>query len=68
MEEEKVLCVKLSSALQLLSSFLVGFSAQQFLSVTFPLCSFGLISALLVLSTIYVFTKISLSPDIILRG
>ena len=32
----------------------------------FSLCSSGLISALLVLSTIYLFLKVSLSPDIIL--
>ena len=32
------------------------------------LCSAGLISALLVISTIYLFTKVSLSPDIILCG
>ena len=31
----------------------------------FPLCSSGLISALLVLSTIYLFMKVSLSPDIL---
>ena len=31
-------------------------------------CSAGLISALLVLSTTYLFTKVSLSPDIILCG
>ena len=31
-------------------------------------CSSGLISALLVLSTIYLFTKVFLSPDIILCG
>ena len=34
----------------------------------FPLCSSCLISALLVLSTIYFFMKVSLSPDIILCG
>ena len=34
----------------------------------FSLCSFGLISALLVLSTKYLFMKVSLSPDIILCG
>ena len=34
----------------------------------FSLCSSGLISALLVLSTIYLFMKAPLSPDIILRG
>ena len=34
----------------------------------FSLCSFGLISDLLVLLTIYLFTKVSLSPDIILCG
>ena len=34
----------------------------------FSLCSSGLISALLVLSTIYLFMKISLSPDVILCG
>ena len=34
----------------------------------FPLCSSGLISALLVLSTIYHFMKVSLSPDIIPSG
>ena len=34
----------------------------------FSLCSSGLISALLVLSTIYLFMKVSLSPDIILCG
>ena len=34
----------------------------------FSLCSSGLISALLVLSTIYLFMKASLSPDIILCG
>ena len=34
----------------------------------FSLCSSGLISALLVLSTIYLFVKVSLSPDIILCG
>ena len=34
----------------------------------FSLCSSGLISALLVLSTIYLFMKVSLSPDLILCG
>ena len=34
----------------------------------FPLCSSGLNSALLVFSTIYLFMKVSLSPDIILCG
>ena len=34
----------------------------------FSLCSFGLNSALLALSTIYLFTKDSLSPDVILCG
>ena len=34
----------------------------------FSICSSGLISALLVLSIIYLFTKVSLSPDIILCG
>ena len=34
----------------------------------FSLCSAGLISALLVLSTIYLFMKVSLSPDITLCG
>ena len=34
----------------------------------FSLCSSGLISALLVLSTIYLFMKVSLSPDVILCG
>ena len=34
----------------------------------FSFCSPGLISALLVLSTIYLFVKVSLSPDIILCG
>ena len=34
----------------------------------FSLCSFCLLSALLVLSTIYLFTKVSLSPDVILCG
>ena len=34
----------------------------------FSFCSFGLISAVLVLSTIYLFEKVSLSPDIILCG
>ena len=34
----------------------------------FSLCSSGLISALLVLSTIYLIMKVSLSPDIILCG
>ena len=37
-------------------------------SLPFSLCSSGLISVLLVLSTIYLFAKVSLSPDIILRG
>ena len=32
----------------------------------FPLCSSGLISALLVLSTTYLFMKVSFSPDVIL--
>ena len=32
----------------------------------FSLCSSGLISALVVLSTVYLFKKVSLSPDIIL--
>ena len=41
------------------------FSRQPFV---FSLCSFGLISALLVLSIIYLFMKVSLSPDIILCG
>ena len=35
---------------------------------TFSLSSFGLISALLVLSTVYLFKKVSFSPDIILCG
>ena len=37
---------------------------------SFPLshCSSGLNSALLVLSTIYLFMKVSLSPDVILCG
>ena len=35
---------------------------------TFSLCSSGLISALLVLSTIYLFRKVSFIPDIILCG
>ena len=45
-----------------------------FLSINFPdnsllsHCSYGLISALLVLSIIYLFMKASLSPDIILCG
>ena len=34
----------------------------------FSLCSSGLISALLVLSTIYLFLKVSLSPDMIICG
>ena len=34
----------------------------------FSLCSSGLISALVVLSTIYLFMKVSFSPDIILCG
>ena len=34
----------------------------------FSLCSFGLISVLLVLSTIYLFMKVSFSPDIIPSG
>ena len=34
----------------------------------FSLCSFGLISALLVFSGRYFFTKVSFSPDIILSG
>ena len=34
----------------------------------FPLCSSGLISALLVPSTIYLFMTVSLSPDVILCG
>ena len=34
----------------------------------FSLCSFGLISALLVFSTIYLFLKLFLSPDVILCG
>ena len=34
----------------------------------FSLCSSGLISALLVLSTIYLFMKVSLSPNVILCG
>ena len=34
----------------------------------FSLCSNGLISALLVLSTIYLFMKVSLNPDITLCG
>ena len=34
----------------------------------FSLCSPGLISALLVLSTIYLFMKVSLRPDVILCG
>ena len=34
----------------------------------FSLCSSGLISALLVLSTIYLFMKVSFSPDIISSG
>ena len=33
-----------------------------------PHCSSGLISALLVLSTIYIFMKVSLSPNIIFCG
>ena len=37
-------------------------------SPLFSLCSSGLISALLVLSTIYLFMKVSLSPDIIFYG
>ena len=41
------------------------FSQQLF---TFSLCSSSLISALLVLSTIYLFMKVSSSPDIILCG
>ena len=41
------------------------FSWQLF---TFSLCSSGLNSALLVLSTIYLFIKVSSSPDIILCG
>ena len=35
---------------------------------TFSLCSSGLLSALSVLSTIYLFVKVSFSPDIILCG
>ena len=35
---------------------------------TFSLCSFALFSALLVFSTMYLFMKVSLSPDIILCG
>ena len=34
----------------------------------FSLCSSGLTSVLLVLSTIYLFTKVSLSPDVIPSG
>ena len=34
----------------------------------FSLCSSGLISALLALSTIYLFMKVSLGPDVILCG
>ena len=37
-------------------------------SSAFSLCSSGLISALLVLSTINFFMKVSLSPDVILCG
>ena len=43
-----------------------NFSRQ--LSSAFSLCSSGLISALLVRSTAYLFMKVSFSPDIILRG
>ena len=41
------------------------FSRQLFI---FSLCSSGLISALLVLSTVYLFMKLSFSPDIIPSG
>ena len=41
------------------------FSRQRF---AFSLCSFGLNSAFLVLSPIYLFTKVSLSPDVIFCG
>ena len=41
------------------------FSPQLF---AFSLCSSGLISVLLVLSTIYLFMKVSFSPDMILCG
>ena len=48
------------------SCFLFSKSSQQ--PSTFSLCSSGLNSALLVLSTIYLFMKVSLSPDIIICG
>ena len=46
----------------------VFFSKNSLDSSPLSHCSSGLISALLVLSTIYLFTKVSLSPDIILCG
>ena len=44
-----------------------GVSFHRFVSA-FSLCSSGLTSALLVLSTLYLFIKVSFSPDIILCG
>ena len=58
----------------LVSVFLYGpFNCISFYKLSrqlsvFPLCSSGLISALLVLSTLCLFIKVSLSPDIILCG
>ena len=53
------------------SSVLVSVSVFMALSTvfhSFSLCSSGLISALLVLSAIYLFMKVSFSTDIILCG
>ena len=60
--------VFLSLSLSLCSFHGISFHKfSQQLSVS-SLCSSGLISALLVLSTTYLFTKVSFSPDVIICG
>ena len=60
------------SALVSTSAFMALSSVFHFMNSPdnspFSHCSSGLISALLVLSTTYLFVTVSLSPDIILRG
>ena len=56
-----------ASVFMALSTVFYSINSSQKLSA-FLLCSSGLISALLVLSTTYFFMKVSLSPDILLCG
>ena len=60
------LSIPFYSVLEALSTVFDSYIFRQLSA--FLLCSSGIISALLVLSTISLFMKVSLSRDIILRG